>query len=524
MPDIYKTFCDYIKENNIISENDHIIIGLSGGADSMCLAVLLNKLKDNMEIRLTAVHVNHQLRGLEADADEKFVKDFCAGAGLPCIAVSAGVRSYAFEHGISLEEAGRIARYQTFFQVAKKISGQGDVQPNIKAAVAHHMDDNAETILMNMIRGAGTRGMQGMQPVSERFGLTIIRPLLCLGRNEIEAFLRQENIDYRTDSTNNEDEFARNKVRLHIIPELQQINSRASQHINEAARAIVDAQAFIEEEALKACQLMVDRRQDGFYIDLDRFGPLNTALQEQIVRNCLEKLGGSLKDIGRVHIENVLALQGKQTGRRIELPYGILAQRSYSNIILRNATKADVLAMDMTDYAKNGTIKALQERREEMQDGIFPEARERDAEIMTDPEAFVIDPGSIGYDPVRYRLWPDMEIELCLVHVNPVTRQMLTAKNEYTKAFDCAKIKGNLYVRKPEPADEIQFFGGRKSIRKFFVDEKIPQEERKRALLLSDDDKVMWIIGYRMSEAYKISEMTNLALQVTIMGGRYEQY
>ena len=115
-----------------------------------------------------------------------------------------------------------------------------------------------------------------------------------------------------------------------------------------------------------------------------------------------------------------------------------------------------------------------------------------------------------------------MEMELCLVHANAVNRQYLTAKNKYTKAFDCAKIKGNLILRKPDPREEIQFSGGRKTIKKFFTDEKIPKEQRGNVLVFSDEEEIMWIIGYRMSEAYKITDMTNLALQVSIYGGRYE--
>ena len=504
MADIYRTFRDYIKENNIIEEHDHIIIGLSGGADSMCLTVLLSRLSDEMDIRITAVHVNHQLRGLEADEDETFVKDFCKKRDVKCVAVNASVRSYAYNNNLSIEEAGRIARYQTFYQVARKISGKDEIPQNIKAAVAHHMDDNAETILLNLARGTGMSGLAGMQPVSQRFGMTVIRPLLCLSRNDIESFLKELKIEYRTDSTNNEDGFARNKVRLNIIPQLTKINSRASEHINEAAGAIVEAQDFIEEESRKARCIMLDKRSDGLYIDLDRFSPLHSAVKSQIIRDVIEQITGSLKDITRVHIESVLELENKQTGKRVELPYGLLALRSYSNLIIRQNTRDDQIAGYMTEYATNKQQPAnLQEREEE-------------------PDAYTIDPGQLPMEAVRYGLWGDMEVELQLVHVNPVTRQFLIAKNEYTKAFDCAKIKGNLVFRKPEPQDEIQFFGGKKSVKKFFVDEKVPQEERSRALVLCDENQVMWIIGYRMSEAYKITEMTNMALQISIIGGGNE--
>ena len=200
----------------------------------------------------------------------------------------------------------------------------------------------------------------------------------------------------------------------------------------------------------------------------------------------------------------------KQTGRRVTLPYDVIAIRSYSNLIMRKATPADKMAQNMTEYARNKLVET------------FVNAPEMEEEEPV-AEEFVIDPSHLPMEPVRFGLWDEMEMELCLVHSNPVNRQYLTAKNMYTKAFDCAKIKGNLILRKPDPHEEIRFFGGSKSIKKFFTDEKVPQEQRDDVLVLSDEEEIMWIIGYRMSETYKITDMTNMALQVSIFGGRYEQ-
>lgn len=505
MADIYTTFYNYVRENEIVKENDQIIIGLSGGADSMCLLILLEKLSSKMNLNLMAVHVNHQLRGKEADADEQYVKEFCEKKNIACIGVHANVRQYAVENGLSLEEAGRVARYQTFYQVARKLAKDDIIPENIKAAVAHHRDDNAETILMNLIRGTGLKGLRGMQPTARRFDMTIIRPLLCLGRSEIEDFLKSENIKYCTDSTNLKDDYARNKVRLNIIPLLNKINNQAAAHINEAAGDIVQAQEYIEEEAKKQGMLIIDRRDDNIYVDLSRFGALNKTVKSQMIRNIIEEMAGRLKDVSRVHIDSVLALEDKQTGRKAELPYGIMAVRSYSNLIFKMATDEDKHAHNMTRYA----------RGEQFSDDIT-EAAEDWPEDEQQPEELVIDPTMLTTEPVRYGLWNGLSIELNLVHVNPVTRQYLIAKNDYTKAFDCAKIKGNLVFRKPESQDVIRFFGGSKTVKKFFVDEKIPQEERQDILVMTDKEQVMWILGYRMSENFKLSEMTNMALQVSI--------
>ena len=512
MADAYSVFREYVKENNLFQEEDHVIAGVSGGADSMCLLVMLKKLAGEMNLKLTAVHVNHLIRGLEADRDEAFVKDFCKEQDIPCIGVKAAVKTYAAEHGMSVEEAGRIARYQTFYQVARKICGSDEIPSSIKACVAHHRDDNAETILMNLIRGAGLKGLRGMSSIGERFGITVVRPLLCLGRQDIEEYLKDEKVEFITDSTNEEDAYVRNKVRLDVIPGLQKINPRASEHINEASLAIVKAQEFIERESAKAIRVMVDQREGGWYIDLKRYSELDITVKEQMIRDLLEQIAGSLKDIRRVHIENILQLENKQTGRRVHLPYGIIAYRSYGNLILKQATRSDRMAQDMTDYA-----------RKEGEYGKNENGPDTEEEDYSEPEEFLIDPTHLTTEPSRVLLWNGLELEMTLIHVNPVTRQQLIAKNEYTKAFDCAKIKGNLALRKPDPQEEIQFFGGRKTIRKYLVDEKVPREERDDILVLCDEENIMWILGYRMSETYKITEMTNLALQVSIIGGENEQ-
>lgn len=513
MTDTYRLFCDYIKEHELIEEKDHVIAGVSGGADSMCLLILLERLSEDMDISLTVVHVNHHLRGEDADRDEAFVKEFCSERGIRCVAVQADVRGYAKKQGISIEEAGRIARYKTFQQLAMKIRDSGEspeAEPvRIRAAVAHHKDDNAETVLLNLIRGTGLRGLQGMPPIGERFGVTVIRPLLCLDREEIETYLEENDVTFRTDATNQAEEYARNRIRLQVLPELHKVNSKAAEHINEAARNIVLAQEFIERESQRQIALITDNREDGVYIDLNRFGEIDIVVKAQIIRDLTERIGGSLRDVGKIHVDSVLELENRQTGKRVTLPYDVIAIRSYSNIIMRKATGADKMARDMTEYARNKLVETYV-HAPEMQ-------RSRPEEV------FVVDPTHLSGEPVRFSLWDDMSVELCLVPVNAVTRQSLTVKNKYTKAFDCAKIKGNFILRKPEYRETIQFSGGRKTIRKFLVDEKVPQEQRKDILVFSDEEEIIWIIGYRISEAYKITDLTSMALKVSIYGGRYDE-
>ena len=501
---IYQSFKKYIREHELFSDGDRVILGVSGGADSIGLMTLMCSLAEEMPLSITVLHVNHMLRGEEADGDEEFVKKYCEDCGVKCVGVHADVKTYAFRKNISIEEAGREARYQAFRQLAQKLIKDDESTELIKVAVAHHSDDNAETILLNIIRGSDLKGLQGMQPVTERDGLTIVRPMLCLSREEIEEYLNEQKIGFRTDSTNMQDEFARNKIRLNVLPELKKINPKAAAHINETAKAIRKTKLFMDGETARAYALTVDESEDGLNIDLERFRIMDPVLKSAVIYECAAKLAGSVKDIGNKHVAAVLALADKQTGRRVQIPYNIIAIKSYSRIIMRLASREDLQAQNMVSTTS-----------------LSPDGRL----IEPEPEhQLLIDIDDLSYEPVYYDLWNSLRLAVKITEVNSANRQRLMEKNKYTKAFDFDKIKGNLVLKKPQNSDEISFFGGRKTVKKFFVDQKVPQEERRNALVLRDDHEVLWILGHRISETFKITDFTAHAIEVSISGGNYEQH
>ncbi len=227
---IEKKVNNYIREHDMLAAGDRAVVGVSGGADSICLLHLLASLQKTMEMELLAVHVHHGLRGEEAERDARFVEAVCRSLAIPCVIVREDVETYAREQGLSLEEAGRNLRYRAFRKAAegwKSRNGQG----RYRIAVAHQKEDQVETILHNLFRGSGLRGLSGMAPVRGE----IIRPLLCVGRQEVLDYLEENQHDYCVDSTNETLDYTRNKLRNYLIPEIcREINNGAAEHIRAA--------------------------------------------------------------------------------------------------------------------------------------------------------------------------------------------------------------------------------------------------------------------------------------------------
>ena len=487
---VEESFYALIQEYEMIKKNERIVIGTSGGADSVCLLFLMKKLSDETGLDITAVHVNHMIRGKEAWRDENFVKELCRQLKVRCVTVKADVPYIARQRGIGLEEAGRIVRYRAFEMTLERLCKSGPYTGG-KAAVAHHRDDNVETVLHNMIRGTDIKGLTGIHPVSERGKLTIIRPLLGVGKEEIREFLDMNGLPCVEDSTNVQEDYTRNRIRNSVIPIMNEINVKASDHINDLSRMLLKVSEFYDKNVEYAMETVVDMRDEAPAINVEKLIFLDKALRSGVVYNTIGAVAGTKKDIGRVHVEGVLSLAEKQTGRRMELPYGLEAVRSYSNIIIRKINTGP--SYDRADI--------------------------EGAPIMGLDAQFSISLKSIEEGKKVFTLADGSRLSFEITPVNDFNRDMLTGKNEYTKAFDCDKIKGTLILGRPQKDDKIRFSGGTKTLKKFFVDEKIPQEMREEIPVLKDMEGVLWVMGYRIGEQYKIRKDTKKALIVSVYGG-----
>ena len=332
---------DYILENKMINNHSTVLVALSGGADSVCLLLVLNEIKrqcaDELDFALEAVHVEHGIRGAESREDARFASDLCERLNIPCHVHSVDVPQYAKSHGLGLEEAARILRYEAFEKEVATAYAADQKQGNSRqavVAVAHHMEDNAETVLFQMLRGSGAKGLAGMHPVSVKNGVTYIRPLLSATRAQIEEYLKENGQAFVTDATNADTAYSRNKLRHDVFPLLLQINDRAIEHINESAGQLAVMNDFYEQQLKEACDSMVSKKEGRVILEISRFESLHPALKSGVARECIHLASGRLKDITSTHISALVKLAGQQSGRKINLPYGIIAEKSFGDVIL----------------------------------------------------------------------------------------------------------------------------------------------------------------------------------------------
>ena len=283
---------DYIKKHKLLSLSDLYIVALSGGADSVALLLLL----DEMGYKVHALHCNFHLRGEEADRDERFCEDLCLKKNIPFHRIHFDTLMYAETHKMSVEMAARELRYRYFEQLRKDIGAEG-------ICVAHHQDDTVETVLLNLVRGTGLRGLTGIQP---RNG-AILRPLLCVTRAEIEAYLATKQQDYVTDSTNLETDFVRNKIRLQVVPLLRQLNPAVSENIVRTAEHLTEAQ--------KVLDIVVDTYKGSNQLDLCALQQVGSA--EYIVFEWLKQYGFNGSQVQQVISAETGSIFSSPTGYEV---------------------------------------------------------------------------------------------------------------------------------------------------------------------------------------------------------------
>lgn len=473
-----KKVLKFIKEQRMLERGDRLVVGVSGGADSICLLHMLCSIRENYNLTLHAVHVNHGLRGEEAKRDENFVLEFCKKFDVPCRVVSLDIKKEAKRLGCSEEEAGRDMRYFYFAQEAKQ-------QGCTKIAVAHHMEDNAETVLFRAFRGTGLTGLAGMAPVSALQAdatITVIRPLLCCSRAEIEGYLEENRQAYCTDSTNAEDAYSRNRIRNGILPmAIKYINLQSVRNLNALASQAGRVNEYLERQAEAVYYQCVTRSEKGISIVLQ--GQEEPVLLELVFRRCLYEMAGKRRDISAVHIDALMELCCNQVGSRLNLPYNICARKTYEGICLFFET-------DMLEDCCEVLYLAV--TPQEMLRGVtvpLPQGKGSLSFSVHDTEVF----GADAYGEI-----------------------IKIAQNDYTKCFDYDKIKGNISVRMPEDADYIRIHpeGGKKMLRDYLVDVKLPQEKRKEVCLVAEDNMVLWIPGMRTGEHRRVSDRTKRVLLI----------
>ncbi len=462
---IIEKVISFVKENNMLCEGEHVVVGVSGGADSMCLLRVLMDLKCLYSLKLTVVHIHHGIRGKEADEDKVFVENFCEKNGIEFVGMDFDIPTIAKQSGLSTEEAGRLKRYESFEKVLMEKNAD-------KIAVAHNLGDKVETILFNILRGTGISGISGIKPVRGN----IIRPVLCLTREEIESYLEENHISYRTDSTNLHNDYTRNKIRNELIPYLNEnINVKASVHIGTLGDMVSDIDDFLNEEAHKKLMELTETEEKDFIkINAAGFNSLHAALKSVVARKLVVKMTGKLKDITANHINSIIDIAKGETGRAVNLPYNLVAVK----------------------YPESLVLKVMIEKE------------------LAKPEVFVDKiPGSYHIGSKR------------MIFDNDKYENLNFLEKKYTKWFNCDILKGSLCIRNRREGDYIVVneSGGRKKLKDYFIDQKIPKDQRDDVLLLADGSHILWVVGYRISEAAKVFDTTQNIIKVDFIQNTEER-
>lgn len=479
---------EFMRQTHMVEPGDRVLAGVSGGADSVCMLLVLCALQKQLGFVLEAVHIEHGIRGEESVRDAQFVEALCGRLSVPFTQYSVNVPFYAAEHQLGLEEAARHLRYECLRKKAQETGAP------VRIALAHHMEDNAETILFQMARGSGILGMCGIPPVRREGDIAFIRPLLASDRQEIEEYLEAAHQDFCIDSTNGDESYSRNRIRSRVLPEIRQVNAQAVFHICQSAGQLSVINDYLHLETQKAVEKLVTSSDGTVMIDGKQLKKLHPAIRNGVVRDAVFRAAGKRKDIAAVHIGDVLSLLDRQSGREVSLPYGLTAKLEYDTIRLERAKASGI------DGASG--IRHPEKLLGQVSDRMLEECKHCGSR-MTVP---IGEEGAELSFTVRTYEGSAEEIP----------------KKTYTKCFDYDMIKDGFLVRSRRQGDYFvqDLKGHHKKLSNYFIDEKIPAHRRDEMPLLAIGSEVIWLIGGRISENYKVTKDTVHILEIQYNGGK----
>ncbi len=450
-----------IKKYNMLKKGDRVIVALSGGPDSTALMVVLDLLAQELDLRLIVAHFNHGLRGVESDEDEIFSRDLSTKKGF--IFVSGKMDQRKKEKGIAPEDFYRRERYNFLSKVAEDYQAQ-------KIALGHNMNDQAETVLLNILRGSGLEGLKGFLPIRDgRF----IRPLIETSRQEIISFLNEEGIPYREDSSNENKRYLRNRIRFELIPYLKEkFNPKIVKSLAQMAEILRPEDEFIRQCVNNILKLpFVQRQQNRIILKIAALNKLDSAIRYRLFKILLENFNPIPNGFSFINIRDLDNLVQKyESGKKIILPLGIEARCEYDDLILerkKNSSKQII----RYEYTMNL-------------------------------------PGSLYIKERKLTISSEFKAtEECVFN------------GENRVCLDLDKIQQPLIVRNRRDGDWFQPLGmqGRQKIKKFFIDHKVPRYKRNEIMLLVDRLSVIWIENMHLNERVKVTAETKNVLKLIIL-------
>lgn len=438
---------------------------MSGGPDSVCLLHILVGLREELGISLHVAHLDHQLRGAESEADAAFVAQLASKLGLPATIGACDVKSYQARHRLSPEEAAREARYNFLAEVAESTGAD-------RVAVGHTTDDHVETILMHLIRGTGSAGLRGLQPVSRwrqsGHSLTIIRPLLPLSRQETADYCKSHGLQPRLDASNLSLSPLRNKIRHQLVPLLASYNPRINEALLRTSRLVADDLAALNEQSARLGDGIAAKQGGAIVFGKKQFLNLPSAIQRHLLREAIEEILGSLKDIEASHIEEIIAAAGKPAGKKLSLPMGLVFRTEYAQFLL---------AADPAALSPFPTIKG-------------------ETPLKTPGETFFS-----GWRVLASVIEPE-EVE--------------TQEDDFTACLSLDKTGDSLSVRSRRPGDRFQPLGMNESkeLTEFMIDSKIPRAWRQHVPIVCSPEQILWVVGWRIDERAKVPEHSRQTLRL----------
>ncbi|WP_312888841.1 tRNA lysidine(34) synthetase TilS [Clostridium bowmanii] len=451
---------DFIKKNSMFDNGDKVIVAFSGGPDSTCLLYILNELKEKLGITIVGAHLNHCLRGLESDKDEEYARKTCKSLNIDFYSRKVDIHRISKEKNISCEMAGREIRYEFFKELMTELNAN-------KIALAHNANDQAETILMRIMRGTGIQGMVGIKPVRDKI---YVRPIIHLSRSEIEKYCEVNNIIPRIDKSNLEKIYARNKVRLDLIPYMEEnFNTDIINTLNRLSDVLKVDNDYLENISAgkykKHCVI------DDQMVIIDKNAFLeHDSIISRIIRSALLQVNNNLYNFEKVHISNIIELQKHNTGKAIMLPQNIIVENCYGDIHIRINTK--VTEINDKQYVLN-----------------------------------------VNEKNIIHSLNKVVKIDII-----PKVQFTEVKGNNYIVYFDYDKVQGPITFRYRRQGDRFIPLGmkGNKKIKDFFMGLKVHKDKRDEIPLLCFGDDIGWVVGYRISEKFKVSKDTKNILQIRI--------
>jgi len=493
-----KKVADFIKANELFGSAAKVLLAVSGGADSTALLHAMQTLKTDgvFDAELLCAHMNHQLRAAQADLDEDFVLAQAAELKLAVTTKRLDVRGFAGRNKLSIETAARKLRIESLFRVARANGCDG-------IATGHQKNDNAETVLQRLLRGTGFRGLGGIWPMRifaqapqngnpvDEFKL--VRPLLCVRRDEVIEYLQKRNLKWRQDHTNADCTYRRNYIRHRLLPALQQ-NCTVSvvEQLSQLAQAARRFYSLVCSSADRVWPELADCAGEKVALDLRIFLTQSQPVRVELIRRSLTTIGSGEGDLTQRHYEMILQLAERSvTGRKIELPGAFVVGADYGKLIFARPRKSEIRSQKIE--VRNLSSVVLE----------VPGRTRFDRYLI---EATMLDAGCCGWGILPQYRKASIEKE--------------ESRNQFVERFDLGRVKLPLVVRFREAGDRFIPLGLRaeKKVGKFLTAAQVPQKVRQKLLIIADSEKIIWVWPIRMSEQAKVTGETRKILQLQITG------